>query len=136
MAELQLHSTAIQGLIRYCTQSPYSLTVKAVKQLIKGCQMAMHSAVILAAENTSLRAANKRVKRKRQKKRSYVGRGGASTAVEVQEDQNQAIIEVEEEVQAVQQPEIRVSNRALRMCSICRSLAHTARTCPTKQISN
>jgi hypothetical protein len=128
-AELQLHSAAIQGLIRYCTQSPPSPTVKAVKQLIKGCQMAMHSAAILAAENTSLRAANERVKRKRQKRRSYVGKGGASTAVEVQEGQNQAIIDVEEGVQVVQQPEIRVQNRAPRMCSICRSLEHTARTC-------
>ena len=57
--------------------------MKAVKQLIKGCQMAMHSATILAAKNISLRAANERVKRKRQKRRSYVGKGGASTAVEV-----------------------------------------------------
>jgi hypothetical protein len=94
--------------------------------------MAMHSATILAAENMSLWAANKRVKRKRQKRRSYVGKGGASTAAEVQEGQNQAIIEVEEEVQVVQQPEIKVSNRAPRMCSICRSLVHTARTCPER----
>lgn len=128
-ADLQFHSAAVQELIRYCTQSPPSPTVKAVKQLIKGCQMAMHSATILAAENTSLRAANERVKRKRQKRRSYVGKGGVSTAIEVQQGPNQAIIEVEEEVQLVQQPQVRVSNRALRMCSICRSPEHTARTC-------
>jgi hypothetical protein len=29
-----------------------------------------------------------------------------------------------------------VQTRAARMCSLCRSLLHTARTCPTKQSSN
>lgn len=69
-AELELQTKAVQSLIHYRTHSPPSPTVQAINQLIKGCQMAMHSAVILAAENKKLRAANERVKKKRQKKKS------------------------------------------------------------------
>jgi hypothetical protein len=83
IAELELQTKAVQGLIRYRTHSPPSPTVQAVNQLIKGCQMAMHNAVILAAENKKLRAANERIKRKRQKKKSYVGRGEVLSAQEV-----------------------------------------------------
>jgi hypothetical protein len=32
--------------------------------------------------------------------------------------------------------EASIQIRAPRMCSLCRSLLHTARTCPTKQVSN
>ena len=32
--------------------------------------------------------------------------------------------------------EASVQTRAPRMCSLCRSLLHTARTCPIKQVSN
>ena len=32
--------------------------------------------------------------------------------------------------------EVTVQTRAPRMCNLCRSLIHTARTCPTKQASN
>ena len=85
IAELDLQTKAIQGLIRYRTQTPPSPTVQAVNQLIKGCQIAMQSTVILAAENKKLRATNEKVKRKRQKKKSYVGKGGVLSAREVQE---------------------------------------------------
>ena len=129
-AELESHSTAVQSLIRYSTQSPPTPTVRAIKQLIKGCQMAMNAATIFVAENTSLRAANERVKKKRRQRRSYVGRGGASAASEVLQGQDRAIIEVEAENEDLNQPVPEVRARAPRMCSICRSLEHTARTCP------
>jgi hypothetical protein len=38
---------------------------QAIRQLVKGCQIAMHSATILAEENTKLRTANQRQRRKR-----------------------------------------------------------------------
>ena len=40
----------------------------------------MHSATILAEENTKLRHANHRQKRKRQQRRQYIATGGALTA--------------------------------------------------------
>ena len=69
---------------------------------------------------------------KRQKKKSYVGRGGVLSAQEVQEAQRGVGIEVEKEVQVVEQVAAPASIRAPRMCSICRSLDHTARTCPER----
>src|SRR6201747_2348696 len=93
--ELDLQTKASQGLIRYRTQSPPSPAVQAVKQLAKGCQMAMQSVAILAAENRKLRAANEKVQKKRQKRRSYVGRGGVLSAQEVQEAQRGGEIRVE-----------------------------------------
>jgi hypothetical protein len=133
IAELDLQTKAIQGLIRYRTQSPPSPTIRAVNQLIKGCQMAMQSATILAAENKKLRVANERVKRKRQKKKSYVGQGGVLSAQEVQEAQRGVGNRIEGSIHEVEQPSQPGPSRAPRMCSICRSLGHTARTCPERQ---
>jgi hypothetical protein len=133
IVELDLQTKAVQTLIRYCSQSPPSPTVQAINQLIKGCQMAMHSATILAAENSKLQTANEKVRKKRQKKKSYVGKGGVLSASEVQETQRGPGIEVEEEIQVVQAVQQPTSTRAPRMCSICRSLEHTARTCPERQ---
>ena len=127
--ELGHQTKAIQSLIRYRTQSPPSPTVQAVNQLIKGCQIAMHSATILVAENKKLRAANEKVKRKRQKKRLYVGKGGVLSAQEVQEAQREVGGRVEDEIQVVEQEATLAPIRAPRLCSICRSSGHTARTC-------
>jgi hypothetical protein len=81
-----------------------SPTVQAVNQLIKGCKMAIQSATIRVAENKKLRAANEKVKRKRQKKKSYIGKGGVLSAQEVREAQREVGNRVEGEIQVVEQP--------------------------------
>jgi hypothetical protein len=55
--------------------------------------MAMQSATLLAAENRKLQAANEKIQKKRQKKKSYVGKGGVLSAREVQEAQRGVVIE-------------------------------------------
>ena len=132
IAELDLQTKAVQGLIRYRMQSPPSPTVQAINQLIKGCQMAMHSATILAAENKRLQTANEKVKKKRQKKKSYVGKGGVLSAAEVQEAQRGVVIEEDTTMQIVTQPSQLSFTCAPQLCSICRSLEHTACTCPER----
>ena len=47
--------------------------------------MAIHSATILIAENKKLRAVNERVKKKKGKKKLYIGKGGALSVTEVRE---------------------------------------------------
>jgi hypothetical protein len=136
IAELDLQTKAIQGLIRYRTQSSPSPAVQAVSQLAKGCQMAMQSVTLLAAENKKLRAINEKVKKKRQKKKSYVGKGGVLSAREVQEAQREVENRGETEIEVVEQPGQSRPLRAPRMCSICRSLDHTARTCLERQRIN
>ena len=95
--------------------------------------MAMQSATILAAENKKLCAANERVKKKRQKKKSYIGKGEVLNAGEVQEAQRGVVIEGEVGNLVVEQAGQPGPSRAPRTCSICRSLAHTAHTCPERQ---
>ena len=132
IAELQLQTKAVQRLIRYRTQSPPTPAVRAVAQLVKGCQLAMHNATILAAENRQLRAANTKVQKKRAKKTMFISRGGTLTAQEVLESQNQAVIRNNVRIQVVETPSQAVSTRAPPKCSVCTSLEHTARTCPER----
>ena len=96
----------------------------------------MNSAVLLAEENRQLRRENARQKKKRAKKKAYIATGGVLTLQEGI-DLNQAGPKGPKgpKGRAVNQ-EANVQPRAPRMCSLCRSLLHTARTCPVKQVSN
>lgn len=67
IVELQHQAAMIKALLKRRTQSPPSPTNAALNQLIKGCQLAMNSAVILAKENHDLRAANEKQKQKRKR---------------------------------------------------------------------
>lgn len=128
-AQLALQAKAIR-----CTAADLPTpTNRALDQLIKGCQLAMNSAVILAEENRQLRHENKRQKQKRAKKRAFIATGGVLT---IQEglDRSQDTNIVPES--GVVPEEATVKTRAPRTCSMCRSLLHTARTCPTKYTSN
>jgi len=61
---------------------PSSPIDSAFQQLVKGCKMAMHNAIILAEENRQLQAENARQKRKRAIKRSFIQSGGVLTVQE------------------------------------------------------
>ncbi len=95
--------------------------------------MAMNSAVLLAEENRQLRVENERQKKKRAKRRSYIATGGVLT---VQEGLDLSQIANEGLQGRVATQEATVKTRAPRTCSMCKSLSHTARTCPTKQVSS
>ena len=95
--------------------------------------MAMHNAVFLAEENKQLRTANERQKKKRAVRRSYVAKGGVLT---VQEGLNQSQIANIELVGGVAGQLVEPQTRAPRTCSMCKSLAHTARTCLLREVSN
>jgi len=95
--------------------------------------MAMHSAVLLADENKKLRAANERQKKKRAVRRSYIATGGVLTVQEGLDRSVTANTEpTDQSTGGVEERQI----RAPRTCSICRSLEHTARTCPSRVDSN
>jgi hypothetical protein len=129
VVELEEQTKTVKTLIRYRTQSPPSPTVKAIDQIIKGCALAMNEKVLLADEVTKLRAANARVVKKRQKKKSYVGNKEVRSVAEVQQAQEQHTERVEEEIVTVEETTSTQLVRPLRMCSMCRSTEHTARTC-------
>ena len=131
--ELERQAKAIRDFVQRRTASSSSPTDRAVQQLVKGCQMAMHSAVLLADENKKLRAANERQTKKRAVRRSYIAKGGALT---VQEGLNRSVIVNTEPADqftgGVEEQRI----RAPRTCSMCKSLEHTARTCSLNFNSN
>lgn len=62
--QLRLQASSVKALLIYRSQSPPTPTKGALDQLIKGCHMAMHSAVHLAEENRALRDANTKQKQK------------------------------------------------------------------------
>ena len=126
--QLELQARAIQN--NAVLPTPEN---RALNQLVKGCQLAMHSAVLLAEENKQLRSENKRQKRKRSKKRAFIATGGILTVQEGRDLSQNANIAPESGV--AHQEESR-QPRAPRKCSMCKSLEHTARTCPLRQASN
>jgi len=133
LRELDRQAKTIKGYIRRRTQSPPSPTDLALNQLVKGCQMAMHSAILLTEENRRLRSENERQKKKRAKRKAYVATGGVLT---VQEGLNRSqLVNIKLTDEVTDQPtELRI--RAPNKCSMCKSLKHTARTCPTRYNSN
>jgi hypothetical protein len=126
--QLELQAKAIQNNAALPTPEN-----QALNQLVKGYQLAINSAVLLAEENRQLRHENKRQKRKRAKKRTFIAKGGVLTVQEGRSLSQNANTVLES---GVVHQEATIQTRAPRMCSLCRSLLHTARTCPTKQDSN
>ena len=133
IAELQKQTALLKRYLKQRTHSPPSPTEQALGQLVKGCEMAMSSAVLLASENEKLRMENQRQKRKRAKKRTYIARGGvlsgaegASRAQAAQEGAAEGAAEA-----AAERPQ-----RAPRKCSMCKSTEHNARTCPRRQATS
>lgn len=101
--QLEKQARLVKDLLRRSSQSPSSC---AVGQLVKGCQLAMHSATLLIKENIELRAANQRRQRKQQQRRQYIARGGA-----LQAEQGQ-LLAIQAEMQRGRQLNRRLSPRA------------------------
>ncbi|SLM36159.1 conserved hypothetical protein [Lasallia pustulata] len=131
VAQLAREYTTIKGLLERRSKSPLSPTEQALKRVVKGCQMAMHNAALLASEIKDLRAMNARQKRKREAPRSYIASGGVLTAEEGQERVKRARIADEAVLDKVS---ARAFGRAPSRCSMCSSLEHNARVCPTRVI--
>lgn len=111
-------------------------------KIVKGCQMAMHNAVLLQEENSRLRAENTRQKRKRAQRRAFLQTGGSMTV-----GQGVSGIVARQNAQRSQEPrpeaeggettvvEATMSTarkRAPPKCSRCGSIEHNARRCPCK----
>ena len=130
LIELQKQTALLQRHIQQSIHSPLSLTRQALSQLVKGCEMAMSSAVLLASENEQLRIENQRQKRKRAKKHSFIARGGVLSGAEgTSLTQASQISTAEGGAEAAAER----LQRAPRHCSICCSIEHTVRKCPTRQ---
>jgi hypothetical protein len=92
----------------------------------------MNSTVLLAEENRQLHYKNKRQKKKRAKKRTFIATRGVLTNQKGITRQYRSQVTntvLEREVVTV---EATVKTHVLPKCSICKSLLHTVCTCPAK----
>jgi hypothetical protein len=60
LEQLKKQESTLKKLLRERTYSPPTPTKAALDQLIKGCEMAMNNAILLAKENRDLRAAHEK----------------------------------------------------------------------------
>ena len=121
--QLEQQARLVQRLLQRQSQSPTSV---AIAQLVKGCQLAMNSATILAEENSKLRAANARQRCKRQIQRQYIARGGVLQAQDGQRLVTEAQIVVQQGDQEVTPP---ARTRAPPTCSKCHVQGHNRTQC-------
>ena len=100
--------------------------------------MAINSAILLAEEVRQLQAVNAKQVKKRAKRRAFIATSGTLTiqeGLELSQPSIKPVEPVNEVVGGVVTNEPNAQPRAPRKCSLCRSESHTARTCPTKQVS-
>lgn len=125
IAQLEEQARLIQGRLNRQSQSP---TTQAIRQLVKGCQLAMNSATILTAEVSKLRQASQRQQRKKQQRRQYIACGGA---LQVEEGQLLAA-EAERVLQQVEQAGQPSRPRAPPTCTNCHEKGHKRTQCTTR----
>lgn len=89
--QLENQTKLIKQYLRHHTQRPPSPTEQALDQLVKGCQIAMHNAVLLTNQNKKLFTENQHQKQKQAHRRSYIAREGVLTGSEAQN-----LIEIDE----------------------------------------
>jgi hypothetical protein len=133
--ELELQSKAIKDYLKHRTKSLPSPTELVLNQLVKGCEMAINSAILLAEENRQLQAINAKQVKKRAKQRTYIATSRTLTIQEGLELSQPTLEPVIGVVGRVATDEPIVHPRVPRTCSIYRSQSHTACTCPAKQVS-
>ena len=111
--QLEQQARLIQDRLQRQSQSP---TVQAIAQLVKGCQLAMNSGIILAEENRKLRATNYTRKQRKTRQRQYIATGGA-----LQADQGRALAAVADQAlaEADQAEATPGRQRAPLTCSKC-----------------
>ena len=95
--QLEKQASTIKKLLRERTCSPSTPTKSALGQLIKGCEIAVNSAALLAKENLDLRATNEKRLQKRKRSKKQIAR---TEGLSVQEGQE--LLQSENEAQQAQ----------------------------------
>jgi len=131
--QLQRQATTIKRLIQRRSNSPPTPTDVALNKLVKGCEMAMQSAVLLASENQRLRAANQRQAKKRRNTKKQLTRGGTLTRLEAEEllaepEASPVVAETSTRLEAPATAQARYPK-----CMKCYSENHVTRMCKQPQ---
>lgn len=133
--QLRRQASAIKALLRTRSRSPPSPSNRAINQLVKGCQLALQGAAILAKENSELRAANKKQKQKRNRSTRQIAHEGDLSVQEVRELRSEPI---EAQIARIAQAHKQISGplqprtRALPKCGACGNQGHKRNSCPNR----
>jgi hypothetical protein len=135
LKQLRQQASSIKALLCTGSQSPLSPSNRALDQLVKGCQLAIASATILAQENRDLRAENDKKKQKRSRSRRQIQSDEGFVVTEIQE-RREAPIEVPIAPAPPQlrqpSPPLQPRTRALPKCSWCGEIGHRITTCQNR----
>lgn len=135
LKQLAKKASTIKKLLKRRSNSPPTPTKSAMDQLIKGCQMAMNSATILAKENHDLQAANEKQQQKRKRSNKQIAYTGGLSIQEAQ-----GLIQHENEAQEASttlpvgaaSTASQCSIRAPPRCSDCHIIGHKRLQCPNR----
>jgi hypothetical protein len=138
LRQLHKQASSVKKLLKQRSQSPLTPSKLAVQQLIKGCEMAMHSAALLAKENRDLRAANEKEKQKRKRSRRQMT-PNEGLCIQEARDLIQARDEQGNEIggSSVDSAPLPLGplKRAPPRCSNCFIIGHIRTRCPTRHTS-
>ena len=138
LKQLRRQAASVQKLIKEQLQSLPTSTDIALGQLIKGCQLAMQSATLLAKENEDLRAANEKRRQKRTRSTYQITHKGSLSAQEARElieapirlETPHTAIPSDRSIQAPKPPQ--QSSRRQPRCSSCQIIGHSTSWCPNR----
>jgi hypothetical protein len=135
LQQLQKQASSVKKLLKHRSQSPLTPSKLAIQQLIKGCEMAMHSAALLAKENRDLRAANEKEKQKSKRSRRQIT-PNEGLCIQEARDLIQARNERDggSSIDSAPLP-LEPPKRAPPRCSNCFIIGHTRVRCPTRNPS-
>jgi hypothetical protein len=123
VAQVEQQARHLKDLLCRQSQSP---TSQAIRQLVKGCQLAMNAATMLTEENKRLHALNHRQQRKANQRRQYIARGGALQVERGQElvvEADRVVVDADPEQPTERRP------RAPPTCTICHVQGHKRTQC-------
>jgi hypothetical protein len=140
MIQLQKQASMLKNLLKQQSNSPPSPSKTILDQIIKGHYIALHNTVLLAQENANLRAANKKVVKKRSQSTRQIPCEEGLTVEKglqlvIQPDLPAEAPAVESHGQGelpiqVDQP----AKRAPPRCSGCREIGHRINSCRNRYI--
>ena len=132
--ELRRQALSIKALLRTRSQSPSP----ALNQLIKGFQLSIQGALLLAKENKELRAENEKKKQNRTRSRKQIPSEEGLSVFEASTliGQPEEVIEPPPPPRPRRpSPPFQPRTRALNRCGACGNLGHKRNDCPDRSIS-
>jgi hypothetical protein len=129
--QLRRQASSVKALLCTGSRSPPSPSNRALNQLVKGCQLAMHNGILLAKENNELRAANEKKKQKRTRSKRQIPQEESLSVSEARELIEAPIAPGTPQEGRISLP-LQPRTRPPRACGICRAPGHRRETCPDR----